>query len=172
MSGSEEYGEVESKRSSIPSDDDDQSLEDDGFDSVDSALENRDKSEDTPEDDQEGSAEKKGSTRGSVITDTMDDIARAALGRKIEKKSDIIHSLSANSEDSSFSGEQESTVAPSNSVKERGRTALKNLFTALADGQTFSGGSAEKRTGAEDQKSDVAQHGNQVSTNSILPAAI
>ena len=147
-------------------------MEDDEYDSVDSALENRDKGDDTTDDDQEGSAEHKASTRGKVITDTMDDIAQAALGKTIEKKSDIIHSLPSNYDDSSSSGEKESTVAPSNDGKERSGTALKNLFTALADGQTSSSGSGEDSIAAENPKSNVAQRDDQVSINSSLFAPI
>lgn len=164
-SGSGESEEAAYKRSSIPSDDEDENLEDDEYDSVDSALESKDKSYDTPEDDQAGSTDQKRSTRGKVITDTMDDIAQAALGKKIEKKSDIIHSLPENSEDSS--GEQESTVATGDDIKQRRGTTLKNLFTALADGQASSGGSGEETTVTENQKSDVAQNRNQVSVNSF-----
>lgn len=164
-SGSGESQEAAYKRSSIPSDDQDENLEDDEYDSVDSALESKDRSYDTPEDDQAGSTDQKRSTRGKVITDTMDDIAQAALGKKIEKKSDIIHSLPENSEDSS--GEQESTVATGDDIKQRRGTTLKNLFTALADGQASSGGSGEGTTVTENQKSDVAQNRNQVSENSF-----
>ena len=165
-SGSGESEEAAYKRNSIPSDDEDENLEDDEYDSVDSALESKDKSDDTPEDDQAGSTDQKRSTRGKVITDTMDDIAHAALGKKIEKKSDIIHSLPENSEDSSSSGEQESTVAKGDDIKQRRGTTLKNLFTALADGQASSGGSGEETTVVENQKSDVAQNRNQVSVKS------
>ena len=160
-----ESGETESKRSSIPRDEfeDDNNLEDDEFDSVDSALESDDKSEDTSEGDQEGSAEQKASTRGKVITDTMDDIAQAALGNKIERKSDIIHSLPKTSE-VSFSGDQQSSEASVNkAIKQKSGAALKNLFTALADGQTSTADSGEDDVVKQKHTSESAKRDNQVS---------
>ena len=125
-----------------------------------------DKGEDSSDGEREGSAEQSTSTRGKVITDTMDDIAQAALGKKIEKKSDIIHSLPTNSEDSS-SGEQGSTAPSSKTaIKQRNGAALKNLFTALADGQT-STGSGEEDAVKENQNPESANVDNQVSTHSF-----
>ena len=97
----------------------------------------------------------------------MDDIAQAALGKKIEKKSDIIHSLPTTSEDSS-SGEQGSTAPSSKAaVKQRNGAALKNLFTALADGQTSTTGSGEEDIVKENRNPESAKDDNQVSTHSF-----
>lgn len=65
----------------------------------------------------------------------MDDIAQAALGKQIERKSDIIHSLPETADDAS-SGEQETKVESEDVAgKQKSGAALKNLFSALADGQ-------------------------------------
>ena len=131
------------------------------------ALESDDKGEDSSDGDREGSTEQRASTRGKVITDTMDDIAQAALGKKIEKKSDIIHSLPTNSEDSS-SGEQGSTAPSSKAaVKQRNGAALKNLFTALADGQTSTTGSGGEDIVKENQNPESSKDDNQVSIHSF-----
>lgn len=139
-------------------------MEDDEFDSIDSALESDDKSEDASDSDHEGSAEQKArGTRGKLITDTMDDIAQAALGNKIERKSDIIHSLPKTSEDS-FSGDQQSPeVSVNKAFKQKSGAALKNLFTALADGQTSTASSGEEDVVKQKQTSESAKRDNQVS---------
>lgn len=138
-SESGESGEAEYKRNSIPRDSDD-SEDDDDDDSVDSAVENNSKDEDSSDGEQEGSTEHDTNTRGKVITDTMGDIAKAALDNKIERKSDIIHSLPQNTEEASSS--EEKTTAESKD-KRTGAT-LKNLFTALADGEAQASGSGEE----------------------------
>lgn len=93
----------------------------------------------------------------------MGDIAQAALGKKIERKSEIIHSLPENSEDSS-SGEHETTTE-SNDVadKQRSGAALKNLFTALADGQAASIDAEEEATVKEKKQPESTKRDSQVS---------
>ena len=139
-SESGESGEAEYKRAYIPRDNDD--AEDDDDDSVDSAVENSSKEEDTSDGEQEGSAEQDTSTRGKVITDTMGDIAKAALDNKIERKSDIIHSLPQNTEETPSS--EEGTTAEAKETRTKSGAALKNLFTALADGESHTSGSGEE----------------------------
>ncbi len=139
-SESGESGEAEYKRNSIPRDNDDSEDDDDDDDSVDSAVENNSKDEDTSDGEQEGSSEHDSNTRGKVITDTMGDIAEAALNNKIERKSDIIHSLPQNTEEAP-SSEEETKAA---SKDKKSGAALKNLFTALADGEAQASGSGEE----------------------------
>lgn len=127
-----ESGEAEYKRNYIPRESDD--AEDDDDDNVES------KNEVSSEGEQQGSAEQYPSTRGKVITETMDDIAKAALDNKIERKSDIIHSLPQNTEDSPGNEKE-----PNAETKEKKTgAALKNLFTALADGEVHASGSGEE----------------------------
>lgn len=137
-SGESESGETgDYKRNYILRDSDDAEDEDD--DSVDSVEENSSNNEETSDGEQEGSARQDTSKRGKVITDTMGDIAKAALDNKIERKSDIIHSLPQNTEEASIS---EETTAETKDKKTG--AALKNLFTALADGEAHASGSGEE----------------------------
>ena len=75
-----------------------------------------------------------------MITDTMGDFAKAALDNKIERKSDIEHSLPQNTEEAPVSDEATEEKAKD---KKTG-AALKNLFTALADGEVHASGSGEE----------------------------
>lgn len=103
-------------------------------------METESKEQDSTEGEREGSADQHANTRGKVITETMDDIAKAALDNKIERKSDIIHSLPRNTEEFPIS-EKESK----SQVREKKTgAALKNLFTALADGEAHASGSGEE----------------------------
>ena len=103
-------------------------------------METKSKDDYTSDDEQEGSTERNTNTRGKVITDTMGDIAEAALDNKIERKSDIIHSLPQNTEETP-SSEEETT---SQSKDQKTGAALKNLFTALADGEAHVSGSGDE----------------------------
>lgn len=148
-SESGESGEAEYKRTYIPRYNDD--AEDDDDDNVDSAVENSSKEEDTSDGEQEGSTEQETRTRGKVITETMGDIAKAALDNKIERKSDIIHSLPQNTEETPIS--EEGTTAEAKETRTKSGAALKNLFTALADGETHASGSGEELASKEKAQS-------------------
>ena len=93
----------------------------------------------------------------------MDDIAQAALGKQIERKSDIIHSLPETSEDAS-SGEHETKVESEDVAgKQKSGAALKNLFTALADGQGRVAASEKEGNLNLKEKSQSSRRDNQVS---------
>ena len=136
-----ESDEVEYKRNYIPRDE--EAPEDDEDDGIDSALEANSNSENASNDEEEGSTEEQTlATRGRVITDTMDDIAQAALENNIERKSDVIHSLPTNNNDEAPITENQKLAAPEDSNgKQRNGAALKNLFSALANTDTDSAGS-------------------------------
>ena len=96
----------------------------------------------------------------------MDDIAQAALGKQIERKSDIIHSLPETTDDAS-SGEQETKVESEDVAgKQKSGAALKNLFSALADGQGRVAASAKE--GNLKEKSQSLKTDNQVSRITAL----
>ena len=95
----------------------------------------------------------------------MDDVAQAALGKQIERKSDIIHSLPETADDAS-SGEQETKVESEDVAgKQKSGAALKNLFSALADGQGRVAASAKE--GNLKEKSQSLKTDNQVSRMSL-----
>lgn len=138
-SGESESGESRNyKRNYIARDSDDTEDDDDG-DSEDAAEENSSKNEDSSDGEEEGSAGQGISKRGKVITDTMGDFAKAAMDDKIERKSDIEHSLPQNTEEAPISDE----ATEETKTKKTG-AALKNLFSALADGEAHASGSGEE----------------------------
>ena len=137
-SGESESGESRNfKRNYISRESDD--TEDDDDDDEDAAEEDSAKNEDTSDGEEEGSAGQDINKRGKVITDTMGDFAKAALDNKIERKSDIEHSLPQNTEEAPVSDE-----ATEETKDKRTGAALKNLFTALADGEVQASGSGEE----------------------------
>lgn len=137
-SGESESGESRNyKRNYISRDSDD--TDDDDDDSEDAAEEDSSKTEDTSDGEEVGSAGHDTSKRGKVITDAMGDFAKAALDNKIERKSDIEHSLPQNTEEAPVGDE----VTEETKDKKTG-AALKNLFTALADGEVHASGSGEE----------------------------
>ena len=135
-SGESESGESRNYKRNYISRDSDETEDDDG-DSEDAAEENSSNNEDSSDGEEEGSAGQGTSKRGKVITDTMGDFAKAAMDDKIERKSDIEHSLPQNTEEAPVSDEEETKT------KKNG-AALKNLFTALADGEAHASGSGEE----------------------------
>ena len=154
-SGESESGEaIIYKRNYISRDSDD--TEDDDDDNEDTAEEDSSNNEDTSVGEEEGSAGQDSSKRGKVITDTMGDFAKAALDNKIERKSDIEHSLPQNTEEAPVSDE----ATEKNKDKKTG-AALKNLFTALADGEVHASGSGEEL--ALKDKSQTTNHVKRVS---------
>ena len=135
-SGESESGESRNYKRNYISRDSDETEDDEG-DSEDAAEENSSNNEDSSDGEEEGSAGQGTSKRGKVITDTMGDFAKAAMDDKIERKSDIEHSLPQNTEEAPVSDEEETKT------KKNG-AALKNLFTALADGEAHASGSGEE----------------------------
>ena len=137
-SGESESGESRDyKRNYVSRDSDD--TEDDDDDSEDAAEEDNSKNEDTSDGEEDGSARQDSSKRGKVITDAMGDFAKAALENKIERKSDIEHSLPQSTEEDPASDE-----AREETKDKKTGAALKNLFTALADGEVHASGSGEE----------------------------
>ena len=154
-SGESESGESRNyKRNYISRDT--QDTDDDDGDSEDAAEEDSSKNEDTPEDEEDGSAGHDGSKRGKVITDAMGDFAKAALDNKIERKSDIEHSLPQNTEEAPVNDE-----ATEETKDKKTGAALKNLFTALADGDVHASGSGEEM--APKDKSQTTNYVERVS---------
>lgn len=140
-SGESESGESRNyKRNYISRDSDDtEDDDDDDDDSEDAAEENSSKNEDSSDGEEEGSAGQDTSKRGKMITDTMGDFGKAAMDNKIERKSDIEHSLPQNTEEAPVSDE-----ATEETTTKKSGAALKNLFTALADGEAHASGSGEE----------------------------
>lgn len=158
----DESGESESeesrnyKRNYISRDSDD--TEDDDDDIEDATEEDSSKNEGTSDGEEEGSAGQDSNKRGKVITDTMGDFAKAAMDDKIERKSDIEHSLPQNTEEVPVSEE-----AKEGTKDKKTGAALKNLFTALADGEVNASGSGEEL--ALKDKSQTTNYVKPVSPN-------
>ena len=154
-SGESESGESRNYKRNYVSRDTNDTDDDDG-DSEDTAEEDSGKNEDTSDNEEDGSAGHDGSKRGKVITDAMGDFAKAALDNKIERKSDIEHSLPQNTEEAPVNDE-----AKEETKDKKTGAALKNLFTALADGEVHASGSGEEM--APKDKSQTTNYVKRVS---------